>query len=138
MEERANTFARYGYRFVPLIGEPWTLAVRLDLIFLRRDDATGLVKSGGDIDNRIKVFFDGLRMPQNGTEIPKDRPAPGEDEDPFYCLMDDDKAITEIAISTDRLLRPQRDDEGVNDVVIVAEIETMVIDDGPFPLARLG
>ena len=85
MEERANQFPRIcGYRFLPVVGGHWNLAVSVNIVFLRRDDPVGLVNSGGDIDNRIKVFFDGLRMPHRLEEIPKEHHTPEADEDPFF------------------------------------------------------
>jgi hypothetical protein len=62
-ERIGNEFARCGYRFVPLIRKSIHLACSLDILFLRRDSPGNLVKSGGDIDNRLKVLLDGLRMP---------------------------------------------------------------------------
>ena len=52
----ADQYARFGYKFIPLVGESFgASACALDILFLRRDHPGNLVKSGGDIDNRIKV-----------------------------------------------------------------------------------
>ena len=81
----ASRYARCGYRFMPLISEWFSVSCALDILFLRRDGPGSLVKSGGDIDNRLKVLFDGLRMPQTCDEVCGETPGP--DEDPFYCLL---------------------------------------------------
>lgn len=130
VEQLADNYARCGYRFVPLVNDRWNLACALDIIFLRRDGPGGLVKWGGDIDNRIKVLFDSLRMPQECQELPE---GPQDGEDPFFCLLEDDKLITEVNITTDKLLTPLGENENVNDVMFVIKARTLVLNDGPFP-----
>jgi len=64
-----------------------------------------LIHSGGDIDNRLKVLFDGLRVPENSSEVAGAVKSP--DEDPyFFCLLEDDALITDVAVTTDTLLTP--------------------------------
>src|ERR1017187_1955041 len=77
------------------------------------------------IDNRIKVLFDGLRMPKASNEIDG---APQEGEDPFYCLLEDDSLITRVNVTTDRLLTPKADDERIHDVMLVIHVKTIVVD----------
>jgi hypothetical protein len=55
------------YCFLPLIGGHYGISCSLDVLFLRRESAGGLVKYGGDLDNRIKVLFDALRMPRDAS-----------------------------------------------------------------------
>ena len=119
-----NQFNREGYRFVPLISESNTVTCALDVLFLRRDNPGHFVVQGGDIDNRIKVLFDALRMPKGKQEVP-DRPQEGED--PFYVLMEDDKFITGFTVTTDRLLLPQTSDESPKDVLLVINVHTRVM-----------
>jgi hypothetical protein len=129
--ERVNVldqFARCGYRFVPLIGGRFSrTACALDILFLRRDAPGNLVTSGsggGDIDNRIKVLFDALRMPQDCTEVAGTAPQP--DEDPFFCLLKDDNLITEVKVTTDRLLAPLENAEHINDVHLIIHVRTLI------------
>ena len=66
----ADDYAKCGYRFLPLVGSPASdEACSLDILFLRRDQPGALVKHGGDIDNRIKVLLDALRMPDECHEV---------------------------------------------------------------------
>ncbi len=44
-------------------------------------------------------------MPKEPTELPK-KDIPGVDENPFFCLLEDDNLITKISVSTNRLLLP--------------------------------
>jgi hypothetical protein len=98
-------FDRCGYKFVPLVSNHLKLSCGLDILFLRRDmPGVTLIRSGGDIDNRLKVLFDAMRIPADCGEL---RGAIKEsDEDPFFCLLEDDALITEVAVTTDTLLTP--------------------------------
>jgi hypothetical protein len=57
----------------------------------------------GDIDNRIKTLIDALRIPSANEDY--DQRTPAEDEQPFFCLLEEDKLITKLTIETDRLLK---------------------------------
>ena len=60
-----------------------------------------------DIDNQLKTIFDALRKAHDvqglGTEDGK--PVEGE-EDPFYVLLEDDRFITHLSVTSDMLLDP--------------------------------
>lgn len=116
----ATGFELAGYKFLPLIGDAFEVktACALDILFLRRDAPGGLIRSGGDIDNRIKVLLDAFKMPQAGSGFQPDAP-PRDDESPFFCLVQDDSLITELKVTTDRLLTPKADDEHVHDVHLI-------------------
>ena len=120
----ADDYARCGYRFLPLVGTvAGDEACALDILFLRRDQPGDLVKHGGDIDNRMKVLLDALRMPEECQEVCGE--SPSDDQNPFYCLLKDDKLITELRIVTDRLLSPVATDEHINDVYLVINVKTI-------------
>jgi hypothetical protein len=92
------------YRFFPLVCKSRREVAELQILLLRPERGPGyIVGEGGDIDNRLKTLLDSLRMPKNEGEIPSDH-HPGVNEDPFYCLLEDDILITKLAVSTDRLL----------------------------------
>jgi hypothetical protein len=122
----ANKYKKGGYRFIPLVKDDWGIACAIDILFLRRDDPGGLVKSGGDIDNRIKVLFDGLRIPESDSEVEGMPPEAGED--PFFCLLEDDDLITEVKVTTDRLLVPLKSEEHIHDVHLVLHVKTKILD----------
>lgn len=97
----AREHERHGFHFLPLITKNLKLACELDILFLRRQDPGGLW-SGGDIDNRLKTLFDALTIPDGNQGY--ETIAPEADEHPFYCLLEDDKLISKVAVETDRLL----------------------------------
>ena len=120
----ADAYARCGYRFAPLVGsKAGDEACALDILFLRRDQPGDLIQHGGDIDNRMKVLLDALKMPDDCQELCGESPT--EDQDPFFCLLKDDRLITELRIVTDRLLTPVATDEHINDVHLVIHVKTI-------------
>jgi hypothetical protein len=73
------------------------MKIRGSLLKKKRDEY------GGDLDNRLKIFFDALRMSRETQEIP-DGSYPADGESPFYCLLEDDALITKFQVESDTLL----------------------------------
>lgn len=103
LEQIAAHYTKGPYRFVPLAREDSSTMVSLDILFLR-SGAPGRIVNSADIDNRLKTLFDALRMPTGLTEWGSHGPQNGED--PFFCLMEDDKLVSNVSITTDTLLAP--------------------------------
>lgn len=95
----AEAFSQGEFRFVPLVCEKFHLQCSLDFLFLR-EDPIGSFR--GDLDNRLKTLIDALRMPK-GSELPESR-LPDKDENPLFCLLEDDKFITSFSVKSDTLL----------------------------------
>jgi hypothetical protein len=100
----ASLYTENGYRFVPLVREQISLLCSLKILFLRRD-IPGSLLSAGDLDNRIKTLIDTLRRPTSTNEL-RGNETPAEGEDPFYCLLEDDKLVSHLEVETDTLLDP--------------------------------
>jgi hypothetical protein len=77
------------------------LRCSLDVLLLRPADERFILKRG-DIDGQVKTLFDALRIPENADET--GGATPEADEDPFYCLLSDDRLITEVRVIDDQLL----------------------------------
>jgi hypothetical protein len=115
-----NLYQHGNHRFVPLIEQSHCLRVSIDILFLRRDQHP-LIKEGGDIDNRLKTLFDAFRVPDTTAGLGG---APGEDEDPFFVLLEDDGLISEIKVSTDNLLMlPQQKAADAKDAFLVIDVK---------------
>jgi hypothetical protein len=129
-----SKFERCGYKFVPLISNHLKLSCGLEILFLRRDmPGTPLIHSGGDIDNRVKVLLDAMRTPADCSELAA--ATKEADEDPyFFCLLEDDALITEIAVTTDVLLTPCPSGHE-NDVRLVIKVKARPTD---FSFENLG
>jgi hypothetical protein len=128
-ESIANRFSMFGYRFVPLIGEafgngPKSLACALDILFLRFDQPPGdILRGGGGIDNRIKTLFDALQMPRSGEGVD----SPDGTDNLMYCLLEDDSLVTEVKITTDRLLEQRISAHPSLDVHLIIHVKTLVL-----------
>ena len=122
-EHIADDHARCGGKFVPLVTKEGGFTCSLDILFLRRDNPGYLICQGGDIDNRIKVLFDGLKMPEHVSDL-GDLPIE-DDERPFYCLLEDDSLVTSVSITTDRLLLPMEPGDKLKHVYLVIHVTVL-------------
>ena len=123
VEYVADNFPLGKYRFVPLVQEKLA-ACSLDILFLRHEAPGHVVRrNGGDIDGRIVTLFDGLRRAQKTEELGTFK-TPDADEDPFYCLLEDDRSITELHVTTDRLLLPPQSGHALNNVHLIIHVAT--------------
>ncbi len=118
----ASKYQSNGYRFVPLVREDISVLCSLNILFLRRDFPVGVV-TAGDLDNRVKTLIDALRIPKNANEL-RGNETPAEDEDPFFCLLEDDDLVTGLTVETDMLLDPPHPDDASNSrVKLVISVE---------------
>ena len=89
---------------------------------LLRPNEEGFIYEQGDIDGQLKTLFDSLRMPDSPSET--GGATPGEGENPFYCLLNDDRLITEVKVSTDQLLLlPNEQEVRPNDAHVVIRVK---------------
>jgi hypothetical protein len=121
----ASRFQVGNYHFVPLVMEEMALSCSLDILFLRPDRPGNLIRSA-DIDARLKTLFDALKMPRETGQLGRCQD-PGEEEDPFYCLLEDDGLIAHVSVTTDMLLEPTSatlsKNELINDARIVIDVK---------------
>lgn len=88
------------FSFVPLVCDEFKILCGVNLLLLRRDKPGGVMKAR-DLDNRLKVIFDALRMPKALNEFQA-----ANMENPMYVLLQDDSLISSVQIETDNLLDP--------------------------------
>jgi hypothetical protein len=104
-------FWRYplaGYNFVPLTPGIRECHCHLSIRLYRSMADDSIIFNGGDIDNRLKTFFDGLQVPQKAENVPVNASA-GRNPDDWpatMCLLDNDRSITKLFIESIRLLTP--------------------------------
>jgi hypothetical protein len=100
-------FQEGSFNFLPIVTSGNGLICMLDILLLRHGPP-GEVPT--DIDNRIKTLFDALQkadgLGQLETKSGELKPAKGED--PFYVLLQNDKLITHVSVTSDMLLEPIR------------------------------
>lgn len=120
-EYMGKNWARNGYRFVPLVTENLSLRCALDILLLRPGDEKYIFQQG-DIDAQVKTLFDALKVPQNFAEAGSSPPQ--EDETPFFCLLEDDRLISEVRVLSDQLLLLPREREAkANDCFAVITVK---------------
>lgn len=97
------------------------MACAIDILFLRHEEPGKLFEQCGDIDNRLKCFFDGLTVPKI------EQLEAGEDScaNPFCCLVEDDVLISDFSVHSGRLLG--KDKRHQFDVRIQADITIKVL-----------
>jgi hypothetical protein len=109
-----------GFKFAPLICKGLGLYCEIDIkLFVTQ--STTLVNNG-DIDNKLKGLFDALRYPHNSDELPKYFNPP-EDEQPFFCLLEDDGLIRKISVSVDQLLYPEEESDRVDLTLLFVKVK---------------
>jgi len=110
-----------GYRLVPLVTEDMALRCSLDILLLRPEEKK-LIFESGDIDGQLKTLFDALRIPKNLSQT--GGIGPQEDETPFFCFLEDDRLITEVRVTTDKLLLlPEKKEIKPNDSFVVIHVK---------------
>ncbi len=121
----ANMHREHGYKFVPLARKDWKLHCKLQILLLRQDGINSAV-SAGDIDNRVKTIIDALTKPAHLNQLPQNE-SPSNGEDPFYCLLEDDRLVTSLEVESDILLLSNFPNNYAH-VVISAEIRPHTVD----------
>lgn len=108
-------------QFVPLVTRESGLRVSLDVLLLQQTKGNSPMSDHGDIDNRLKTLFDGLRVPQHPKEAgdPEDYDFDG----PVYCLVEDDSLIEKVSMEVERWLDPAT---GPREVLAVVKVTTRV------------
>jgi len=109
-----------SFQFVALVSECIHMVANLDITMLRPGAPGEIVTHGGDIDNRLKTLLDALKIPFEPNALPSNA-SPQQLEDPFFCLLEDDKLVTSLAVRTDRLLEPVQDQ---TEVVLLIRVIT--------------
>jgi hypothetical protein len=94
---------RGSIQFIPLVTRKLDLYAELNVLFLRPQPRGQLITDGGDIDNRLKTLIDALRIPRTAQENPPSNES-ASDENPLFCLLQDDSLVTKVTVEADQLL----------------------------------
>jgi hypothetical protein len=132
INELAYQYEKWGFNFVPLVREENEMACSLNIVLMRRGEPHRVFDGTGDLDNRIKNLIDALCIPRQKSQLvvttkggSKSRELlPSEDEDPFFCLMEDDRLVYDFKVETDRLLVPA-EQEPERDVFTLIEVRVV-------------
>jgi hypothetical protein len=121
-----------SFVFAPLITADAETVAELNIVLLRPEPPGGLITQGGDIDNRLKSLFDALSMPPHASSLPPGA-VPAVDEQPLYCLLEDDNLVISVAVRTEQLLEPGSDPSIVDATIAVeTHVTRRTYDNGIF------
>ncbi len=121
---------RNGFNFVPLVALPFALRCKLDILLLRPNESKYIFQQG-DIDGHLKTLIDALRIPREAQEVGEATPA--ADENPFFCLLENDNLISEVHVVTDQLLvLPNEREVKANDAFVTIHIQINHLGGSPF------
>ncbi len=102
LETMGKYYAKAGYQLVPLVIPEFALQCSIDILLLRPGDRVVLGEQG-DLDGQVRTIVDALRMPDNPGET--GNAVPTDDECPLFCLLQNDRLISEIKVTADELLQ---------------------------------
>jgi len=112
---------RGGYDFIPLVTKEFALLCSLDILLLRPGEEKYTFRQG-DLDGQLKTLMDALRLPNENEGFKASDPQ--DDEKPFYCLLEDDRLISEVHIVSDELLLlPHAREVKANDSFVVVHVK---------------
>ena len=99
------TLPAHGFEWYPLATRANSLHCEIDALILRPGEPG---RTLSDVDNRLKVVIDALRMPNSKQELGRTQDGvamqPSDGETPFYVLMEDDSLLSKVSVTTDTLL----------------------------------
>lgn len=101
IKSMGKKWAKAGYDIVPLVTSKLVLQCSIEILLLRPDEKR-FVFEQGDIDGQVKTLLDALRMPDNTDET--GGASPTADEKPLFCLLEDDRLVSEVKVTSDQLL----------------------------------
>jgi len=113
-------WSRAGFDLVPLVLPEFALQCSLDILLLRPEEER-FIFTQGDIDGQVKTLLDALRIPDNPEET--GHAIPADDEQPLFCLLQNDRLISEIKVTSDQLLMlPREKAVKANDCFVVIHV----------------
>jgi hypothetical protein len=114
-------WAMFGYQFIPLVTSEHFVRCALDILLLRPEENRFILEQG-DIDGQVKTIFDALRLPKSPNQLAGMKAQ--KDETPFFCLLEDDRLISEVRVNADQLLLlPDQKEVKANDAFAVVHVK---------------
>lgn len=102
IETMGKFYAKAGYELAPLVVPEFAAQCSIDILVLRPGERI-VFDEQGDLDGQVRTIIDALRMPDNPSETGGAQP--DDDERPLFCLLQNDKLVSEIKVTSDELLQ---------------------------------
>jgi hypothetical protein len=116
-----------GVTFCPIVTERLRLVAGLHVLLFRREEPGHLLSQSGDIDNRVKVLVDALRVP-SVDEVRRANIDPATAPNPIHCVLKDDTLLTSVAVETERLLTNGKIEEVLAVITITVKATSLTFD----------
>jgi len=87
--------------FLPLVNAKLNAVAEISITLLRPEPSGRVITTGGDLDNRIKTLLDALQVPDENQAKNLNIT-----DQPFHCLLENDKLITKLSVEAEHLLEP--------------------------------
>ncbi|HTP32552.1 MAG TPA: hypothetical protein VMJ75_10290 [Candidatus Acidoferrales bacterium] len=130
-----NQYSKSGYQCIPMVTKDHLARCALDILLLRPEE-TRFICNQGDIDGQVKTIFDVLRLPHTLEEAGGS--GPQADEIPFFCLLEDDRLISEVRVTADQLLQlPNSREVRANDAFVVIHVSINAKYSGTMGVAKM-
>jgi hypothetical protein len=124
-----------GYDYVPIVHYGHRAHCHLAIRVHSLRAPGGIIHSGADLDNRLGVVIDALKMPD--PTGPYDESNSTGEEPMMFCLLENDDLVTKISIESFRLLSD--DPEAAKPEYIDLDIDVHIVPAAatPFQLSAL-
>lgn len=99
VREIGKMWNRAGYDFVPLVVPQFALQCSIEILLLRPENLE-VLGEWADLDGQVKTILDALTIPESAVGLSE----PDKGEIPFFCLLQNDKLVSEIKVTADKLL----------------------------------
>jgi hypothetical protein len=136
-QTQVENIAKHFEGYVPLVMADFGMVCELEILFLRAEPPGNVLQrggcGGGDLDNRMKVLFDGLCMPERGQVKLRTEDTP--DPSPMYVLVEDDSLITSLKVTADRFLAAASDADPSDpaEACVIVSVKVKVADPTRLP-----
>jgi hypothetical protein len=94
-------WTKAGFDLVPLVVPQLSPRCSIEILLLRPEEDRSIFRRG-DIDGQVRTLLDALRIPDHTGETGGAEPS--EDEKPLFCLLQDDRLVSEVKVTSDQLL----------------------------------
>ena len=119
-----------------MIVERVGLRCELDFLILTPVN-TGSPLNNGDLDNKLKILIDGLRQPNQPTEVTAEITDNTFDV-PLFVLLEDDRLVTKISVQTDLLLELPGQPKESRDVKVIIDVHLFPVVPGWGTISLIG
>jgi hypothetical protein len=134
LEDKSASVRDTEFLVFPIVTKAEHLVCALDITLYRHDKPGSFVGPSGDLDNRLKVLFDAMTIP-NASQL--DGLAPEQGERPLFCLLEDDALIVDLRIKAVQLWTTVDSNEEKRDFKVAVNVKVSSTEFAGYGVAAL-